>query len=449
MDVVRLEPIIETRISRFPFENSLKEFPWKARYASLKEAHREELYAIMLGDEPVGAMFVKLGSTPELVFFEVMRHYRGKGIGQAALDILFERLKEMRCVNLIVQTGRPEIYTKMGYEFKKIDQGHIKVDIYEPRLEALVNAEARSVFIYSERYLIHDFPNHPENGSRVGNTINRIHKENLLNGANFVAPRLATEEEICLVHTKEMMENVRRCAEEGRNVAKDTPTGPDSYNLARLSLGGALMAGDLVEKGRHIFVFCRPPGHHAGSDRSSGFCFFNNMAALAVSLHKKGYSPMIIDWDVHHGNGTQEILYEMPIMYVSLHQRYLYPNTGSEDETGEGKGKGYTRNIPLGIGVRDDQYLEVFRETYDIAREMKPDILLISAGQDGHHLDPLSGMRLSSGAYYEMGRMVGEIAAEHCEGRLILLLEGGYHLEANAEALTLAIKGIQTSASDN
>jgi acetoin utilization deacetylase AcuC-like enzyme len=256
-------------------------------------------------------------------------------------------------------------------------------------------------------------------------------------------PRVATEDEILKIHTKELLDQVKKCSKEGKPVTRDTPAGPETFEIAALSLGGALMAGDLVEKHHQVFVLCRPPGHHATRDRAGGFCFFNNMAALGISLWEKGYRPMIIDWDVHHGNGTQDILYELPIMYVSFHQKYLYPHSGSADETGAGDGLNYTKNFPLPIGMKDKEYLEVFGNVRSIAEELKPDIILISAGQDAHHLDRLSGLRLSSEAYREMGRIVGETAQTHCEGRIILLLEGGYHLEANAEALSFAIMGIR------
>jgi acetoin utilization deacetylase AcuC-like enzyme len=209
------------------------------------------------------------------------------------------------------------------------------------------------------------------------------------------------------------------------------------------------MAGEIIDQYRQVFVLDRPPGHHASRNKAGGFCFFNNMAALALSMSKRGYTPLIIDWDVHHGNGTQELLYDSPIMYTSFHQKYLYPNTGSEDETGEGQGKGYTRNFPLPIGMQDKEYLEVFNQVRGIAEDVKPDILLISAGQDAHYLDRLSGLRLSSEAYHQMGCIAGEIARQHCDGRVILVMEGGYHLEANAESLAFAIKGIRASDSDN
>lgn len=450
MKPVSLEPLVTVRIEDSPFEKTdLQEFPWQARYKSLKQSYQREMYTIRVEDEPVGAMLVQLDGTPELIFLEVEPRWRSKGIGHASLEILFEQLRGKSFDSLVIQTGRPEIYTGMGFKFNVLDQGHIEIDLSCPRAEAIVDPDAHCAFVYSAKYLIYDYPDHPEHDGRVEYTMTRLKKEGLLRGANIFTPRLATEDEILEIHTKELMEQVKNCAKAGRPVSRDTPTGQNTFALASLSLGGALMAGDLIESQKQVFVLCRPPGHHACRDQAGGFCFFNNMAALAISLWKRGYRPMVIDWDAHHGNGTQEILYELPIMYVSLHQKYLYPHTGSAAETGEGKGMNYTRNFPLPIGMQDQEYLQVFRQIRQIAEDVKPDILLISAGQDAHYLDRLSGLRLTSAAYHEMGRIVGELAQEYSEGRLILLLEGGYHLQANAESLALAITGIREVSSDN
>lgn len=404
------------------------------------------MYAIRVEDEAVGAMLLQLDGEPELIFLEVEPRWRSKGIGHASLEILFEQLRSKSYETLVVQTGRPEIYAGMGFKFTVVDQGHIEIDLSCPRAEAIVDPDASVSFVYSAKYLIYDYPDHPEHDGRVEYTMTKLKKEGLLRGANVFAPRLATEDEILEVHSRELMEQIRNCSQESRPLSRDTPAAPDTFSLARLSLGGALMAGVLIEDHRQVFVLCRPPGHHATRDQAGGFCFFNNMAALAVSLWKRGYRPMIIDWDAHHGNGTQELLYSLPIMYVSLHQKYLYPHTGSESETGEGKGKNCTRNFPLPIGMQDEEYLKVFAQVRQIAKDFIPDVLLISAGQDAHYLDRLSGLKLTSAAYREMGRMVGELAHQYSEGRVILLLEGGYHLQANAESLAYAITGIKETA---
>lgn len=446
MDIIRLDPLIERVVAHFPFKDELKEFPWQRTYDRLSQADCEEMLAVVYKDTPVGAMHLKLERDPELVFFEIDPEWRGQGIGRAALEMLFERLMLRKFKSLIVQTGLPEIYTNMGFDVRRIDRGHISIDLFEPYLEnyspSAAAADKQGVLVYSKRYLVHDFPQHPENGSRVEHIISCLHKENLLEKLHIRAPRLALKDELRLAHTQEMIERVEKASNEGIPITRDTPTGPDTYDLACLSAGGALMAGEIVTAVSPVIVLCRPPGHHAGIDRSQGFCFFNNMAILALALHKKGHKPMIIDWDAHHGNGTQEILYDKPIMYVSLHQRHLYPFSGSEEETGEGEGLGWTRNFPLGIAVEDEEYLNVFSKTEEMIREVRPDILLISAGQDGHEKDPLTGMSLSTAAYYELGRRVGSIAREYCEGRLILLLEGGYNLHFAALSLSQAVKGI-------
>lgn len=444
MDIIKVEPVIERRVRNFPFGNRLTEFPWDGRYNTVIEAAYEEMFAVWYEDEIVGGMHLRIEREPELVFFELDKRYRSRGIGRTALEILFERLMLQKFKFLTIQTGRPQIYTGMGFDFRIIDRGHIRVALYEPNLKQyeLPGKNTQGTLIYSEKYLVHDYPNHPESGSRIEHAISRFQKDGILEKLHILAPRPALRDEICSVHTFEMFEYVEKCALKGERVAKDIPTGPDSYDLACLSAGGAVLAGEIIASKNPVFVLCRPPGHHANRQQSRGFCFFNNMAILAVALQKKGYNPMIIDWDVHHGNGTQEILYDRPIMYVSLHQKYLYPFSGSAEETGQGYGTGYTRNFPMRVGVEDEEYLDIFSNTSAIASEVKPDILLISAGQDGHVKDPLAGMRLSTNAYYEMGRRVGKIAREHCEGRLILILEGGYHLIAGASSLSQAVKGI-------
>jgi acetoin utilization deacetylase AcuC-like enzyme len=209
----------------------------------------------------------------------------------------------------------------------------------------------------------------------------------------------------------------------------DTPTHYLTFKSALLSFGGALKAGEIVEKRKKIFVLSRPPGHHAHRDFSHGFCFFNNIAGLAMSLYENNYKPLIIDWDAHHGDGTQSILYKKPITYISLHQKFLFPNTGKENEIGEEEGYGYNFNFPLPTGCDDEQFISVFLKVEDIIKEKKPDIILVSAGQDGHKNDPYSGLNLSSNLYKTLGKLVSIWANKYTEGRLILLLEGGYNLE--------------------
>ena len=441
---LRLETIVGVNLSSFPYGIKLQEYPWEEIYEEIKRRYTREMLAIVMDDSIVGLICLEVReSKVEIVFFEITEEVRGKGVGRAALDLLIENLKSKGYRWLFIQTTRPKIYNNMGYRFETIDNGHILIDLYEPKQAPVYKENCDTCFIYSDKYLIHDYPYFPENGGRVAWTINRLEKEGLIKDANLIFPRAATREEISNVHDEELIDKVRECSKLKKPLTKDTACGKQSYELALLSFGGALMAGELIKEYRKIFVLNRPPGHHAGRNKTGGFCFFNNMAGLALSLWKRGYSPMIIDWDVHHGNGTQEILYYLPIMYVSFHQRYLYPNTGDEKEIGEGPGYGYTRNFPLPIRCGDREYIKSFVEVIRIAKEVKPDIILISAGQDGHKLDPMSGMQLSSEAYYEMGKIVGEIAEKFCSGRLILLLEGGYHLEANAEALAMAIKGIR------
>ena len=214
----------------------------------------------------------------------------------------------------------------------------------------------------------------------------------------------------------------------------------------RKAAGGVVCAVESVMAGEVRKVFCavRPPGHHAERDRSMGFCIFNNIAigaACAVKRHKLEKAA-IVDWDLHHGNGTQNAFYDTShVLYISLHQSPYYPGTGSTFEIGEGGGKGYTLNIPMEAGSSDDEYRGAFSNLVIPAlRDFQPEILFISAGFDAHRDDPLGDMNLTTGFFGEMTRLLKIIADEFCNGRLISVLEGGYNLQALRESVTLHIE---------
>jgi GNAT superfamily N-acetyltransferase len=217
MNIVGLEPVISVNIAESPFDNlDLHEFPWQARYNSLKKAYKREIYSITVEGESVGAILVEFDGAPELIFFEVEPRWRGKGVGQAALEILINDLRKKHHDTLIVQTGRPEIYAGMGYQFKEVDQGHILIEVHSPRPEAVFDPQATACFIYTPRYLIHDYPDHPDHDGRVAYTMTRVKKEGLLDGANVLSPRAATEEEIREIHSKDLIDEVKRCSKEGK-----------------------------------------------------------------------------------------------------------------------------------------------------------------------------------------------------------------------------------------
>ncbi len=221
----------------------------------------------------------------------------------------------------------------------------------------------------------------------------------------------------------------------------DTLMSSESYRVALLAVEGTLAAADGIMTGQFTNAFCavRPPGHHAEANRAMGFCLLNNVAIAARYLqHRHGLKKiMIIDWDVHHGNGTQHIFEEDPtVFYFSIHQFPLYPGTGRADEHGRGAGEGYTLNCPLPPGKGDDEYMTVFEKSLRPAVEaFRPDFFLISAGFDAHRDDPLANMGVTEKGFGEMTRMVKDWARVHCEGRVLSCLEGGYHLDALARSV--------------
>ncbi|GJL53578.1 MAG: acetoin utilization protein [Nitrospirales bacterium] len=221
----------------------------------------------------------------------------------------------------------------------------------------------------------------------------------------------------------------------------DTTLCPGSLRAAYLAAGGAMAAADAVMAGQvdHAFCAVRPPGHHAEGDRAMGFCVFNNVAIVAKYLqeHHGLERVLIVDWDVHHGNGTQHTFFEDPsVLFFSTHQFPFYPGTGTATETGRGDGNGMTVNVPMPGGQGDEEYREIFqRVLVPAANQFKPDCVIISAGFDAHHNDPLASMNLTETGYADLTRIVLDIAAHHAAGRVISCLEGGYHLQGLAQSV--------------
>ncbi|PKM79925.1 MAG: histone deacetylase [Firmicutes bacterium HGW-Firmicutes-13] len=305
-----------------------------------------------------------------------------------------------------------------------------------------MSLSARTGIVYDDRYLLHETGMHPERKERLKSIVSFLEKKGVLDKLEMIEPRKAAVEEIQYAHTRDYIDEVESYCAKGYNALDmDTIISKNSYEVALLSAGGSITAVDKVMKGEldNVFAFIRPPGHHAEPRRGMGFCLFNN-AAIAAYHAMKEYNLeriLIVDWDVHHGNGTQLIFYHDPrVLYFSIHQSPAYPGTGMVDEVGAGKGEGYTINVPVPPSTGDNDYELILREILvPVCDEYKPQLIIVSSGQDAHQNDPLAGMVLSSQAYGMMSGIMKEIADKYCGGKVVLLLEGGYNLNALAEAV--------------
>jgi acetoin utilization deacetylase AcuC-like enzyme len=264
-------------------------------------------------------------------------------------------------------------------------------------------------------------------------------------GGEVVAPRQATREQLARVQDADYLRRISETA--GRAVAldQDTYTSPESYEIALLAAGAAIDAIERVMGGTHkvALALVRPPGHHAERHRAMGFCLFNNVAVAAAHARTLGAERVaIVDFDVHHGNGTQHQFEDDPsVLYVSLHQWPYYPGTGASDETGVGAGRGLRVNLPLEAGAVDADYQLVFDDVIlPVLRQFEPDLLLVSAGFDAHERDPLANMRLTTASFGAMTSELGRLAEECCQGRMALVTEGGYDLRALAASLDAVVK---------
>ncbi len=293
--------------------------------------------------------------------------------------------------------------------------------------------------IYHPDYLKHETGNHPENKFRLVAIMNEIYNSDL--NINTIKPKQASIDEINLVHTPGYIKKVAEYSKKESPLDPDTITCKDSYETALLSVGGAITAVDSLDKRDNTFALVRPPGHHALPNQGMGFCLFNNIGIGAKYAQTIGYDNiLIVDWDAHHGNGTQNIFYDDPsVFYFSVHQSPGYPGTGFSEETGSGKGEGYTKNIPLPPGLGDKEYLDVFEKYLaPVADKYKPDLVLISAGFDAHIDDPMAEMNVTSTGFEKMASEVYSIAEKHCDGKLAMVLEGGY----NPKALSYSTKKV-------
>lgn len=297
--------------------------------------------------------------------------------------------------------------------------------------------------LYHDDFLKHDTGDHVENAGRLKAIMKAFEGSNLKGKIEKLTPRSATDEELNYIHPKRYVESIEdQCQHGGGWLDGDTYASKDSARVARLAAGGAIVATEAVLRDGFDWVFgaVRPPGHHATPTRAMGFCIYNNAAIAARAAQKTmGIKRVLIfDWDVHHGNGTQDAFYEdNTVLYMSTHQSPLYPGSGRVRERGAGSGTGYTVNIPLPPGCGDKEYLYAVQEIFvPVAKKFDPELVIISAGFDGHREDPLASQNLSTEGFATIARLIQKITEEtSAKGKMVTVLEGGYNKSRLAESV--------------
>jgi acetoin utilization deacetylase AcuC-like enzyme len=310
----------------------------------------------------------------------------------------------------------------------------------------------RTGIVRDERYREHvtdDF--HPENPHRLGAIYTMLQQGDMEGLFTEIPPRPATREELEMVHLPSYVDLIASTAGQPRHrLDPDTVSSPKSYEAACLAVGGVLEAIEGVQRGKvdNAFALVRPPGHHAERDRAMGFCIFNNIAIgakYAIKAREKE-RVLIVDWDVHHGNGTQSAFYDDPrVLYFSTHRYgFFYPGTGAPAEVGSGRGEGFTVNVPMSPGSGDAEYANVFLHLLrPIALSYNPQLILVSAGFDTYSRDPLGGMRMTEEGYARLTDITMDIARTTCGGKIIIALEGGYDLDGLATSVKAVLRQLR------
>ena len=308
---------------------------------------------------------------------------------------------------------------------------------------------ARDVLLLvDDAMLAHDpGPHHPERPDRLRAIIAAL-RGSPVDGVRWAAPRPAPRDAIERIHEPAYVDGIEGLRGRSAALDLDTTVSPGSIPAALLAAGAAIDAVTAVTAGdaQTAFALVRPPGHHAEAQRAMGFCLFNNIAIAAA--HARAAlgcrRALIVDWDVHHGNGTQHAFYDRrDVLYFSTHRFPFYPGTGTKSEGGRNGGEGFTLNFPLPAGVDDATMVNLFEGEISAAlRQFTADLILVSAGFDGHKLDPLGGFDLTGEGFRKIAEILKDVASEQCEGRLVSLLEGGYSPEGNLDSITRYIKGL-------
>jgi acetoin utilization deacetylase AcuC-like enzyme len=301
------------------------------------------------------------------------------------------------------------------------------------------------VIVTSDRFADHLTPvGHPERAERA-EVMQAVTMKWREGGGTVLEPRAATDDDLARVHTRAHIADITGRRGRASMIDEDTYTSPESDEVARLAAGAVLTAVDYVLDGQapsRALVMVRPPGHHAEAARAMGFCLYNNIAAGAAHARARGRQRVaIVDYDVHHGNGTQWIFYDDPsVLFVSSHQYPFYPGTGAAGETGRGAGLGFTLNLPLTVGAKDEEIERLYeQQALPKVRSFAPDVILVSAGFDAHERDPLGQLRMTTPGFTRLSKSLVELADSVCEGRIVFVTEGGYDTRALTECLHAVI----------